>query len=141
MPNYDDIINFPHYEPKNHPRMSITSRSAQFAPFSALTGFKEEISEKGRLVDKKKILSEEQKEEIDYLLNYLEGHINDNIKIKLTYFEKDDLKNGGRYLKEETYIKKIDHYHQRIILCDLKRIKISDLYKIELVDELEDFNI
>ena len=141
MNKYQDMLDLPHHISKNHPRMSIEARSAQFAPFSALTGFKEEIIEKGRLVDKKKILLEEQKEEIDYLLNYLEEHLKDNIKIKLTYFEKDDLKNGGRYLKEETYIKKIDHYHQRIILCDSKKIKISDLYKIELVDELEDFNI
>ena len=39
MDNYDDIINLPHYEPKHHPRMSMESRAAQFAPFAALTGY------------------------------------------------------------------------------------------------------
>ncbi len=39
MENYDDIINLPHYEPKHHPRMSMWSRAAQFAPFAALTGY------------------------------------------------------------------------------------------------------
>ena len=39
MDNYDDIINLPHYEPKHHPRMSMWSRAAQFAPFAALTGY------------------------------------------------------------------------------------------------------
>ena len=34
--DYDDIINLPHYEPKHHPRMSMWSRAAQFAPFAAL---------------------------------------------------------------------------------------------------------
>lgn len=36
MNEYDDIINLPHYEPKNHPRMPLAARAAQFAPFAAL---------------------------------------------------------------------------------------------------------
>ena len=43
MDKYDDIINLPHYEPKYHPRMSKYKRSAQFAPFAALTGYGEEV--------------------------------------------------------------------------------------------------
>ena len=35
--DYDDIINLPHHEPKHHPRMSMQSRAAQFAPFAALS--------------------------------------------------------------------------------------------------------
>lgn len=30
---YDDIIMLPHPEPRNHPRMSMRDRAAQFAPF------------------------------------------------------------------------------------------------------------
>jgi len=33
---YDDIIEMEHPEPKNHPRMSMEQRAAQFAPFVAL---------------------------------------------------------------------------------------------------------
>ena len=40
---YDDIINLPHHVSKKHPQMSIDARAAQFAPFSALTGYDEEI--------------------------------------------------------------------------------------------------
>lgn len=43
--NYEDIINLPHPEPKRHPRMSLLARAAQFAPFAALTGYDEAISE------------------------------------------------------------------------------------------------
>ena len=43
MGNYDDIINLPHYEPKHHPRMTMWNRAAQFAPFSALTGYEDAI--------------------------------------------------------------------------------------------------
>ena len=45
---YDDIIDLPHYEPKNHPRMSRLARAAQFSPFAALTGFDEVIRETAR---------------------------------------------------------------------------------------------
>ena len=43
--DYDDIINLPHYEPKHHPRMSMWSRAAQFAPFAALTGYNATIKD------------------------------------------------------------------------------------------------
>ena len=43
--SYDDIINLPHHVSKKHPQMSLYARSAQFAPFSALTGY-EELVEK-----------------------------------------------------------------------------------------------
>ena len=43
MGNYDDIINLPHHVSKRHPQMSMWSRAAQFAPFSALTGYGDAI--------------------------------------------------------------------------------------------------
>ena len=35
---YGEIVNHPHYEPRNHPRMSMEMRAAQFAPYAALSG-------------------------------------------------------------------------------------------------------
>ncbi len=43
MSKYDSIINYDYK--MFHPRMSIENRSAQFAPFSALTGFSDLIKE------------------------------------------------------------------------------------------------
>lgn len=43
--NYDDIINLPHHVSKRHPRMSLETRAAQFAPFAALTGYDDAIRE------------------------------------------------------------------------------------------------
>ena len=42
---YDDIINLPHHISKKHPQMSLYARSAQFAPFAALTGYEEAVKE------------------------------------------------------------------------------------------------
>ncbi len=48
---YNDIINLPHHISKKHERMSIEERSAQFAPFSALTGYDEIIKETARKIN------------------------------------------------------------------------------------------
>ena len=53
MDKYIDIINLNHYEPKNHPRMTIDNRSAIFAPFAALTGYEDCIYESSRYVEDK----------------------------------------------------------------------------------------
>ncbi|MBE5820497.1 MAG: hypothetical protein E7310_06790 [Clostridiales bacterium] len=42
---YDDIIKLPYHGVKKHHHMSLEARSAQFAPFSALTGYDEVIRE------------------------------------------------------------------------------------------------
>ena len=41
--DYESIIHRPHHISRRHPRMSISNRAAQFAPFSALTGYEEAI--------------------------------------------------------------------------------------------------
>ncbi len=49
--NYNDIINLEHHVSKKHPQMSLEARTAQFAPFAALTGFDEQIKEAERLAN------------------------------------------------------------------------------------------
>lgn len=48
---YDDIINLPHHVSPRHPRMSMQARAAQFAPFSALTGYGDEIEKSAQRVE------------------------------------------------------------------------------------------
>lgn len=49
---YDDIINLPHHVSLFHKPMSMESRAAQFAPFAALGGHNEAISETARRNEK-----------------------------------------------------------------------------------------
>ena len=58
--NYDDIIQLPHPVSKNHPPMPMKNRAAQFAPFSALTGYGDAIKESVHLNES---LYEENEEE------------------------------------------------------------------------------
>ena len=57
---YADIIDLPHWDSPAHPRMSLRDRAAQFAPFSALTGYGDAIKESVRLNES---LYEENEEE------------------------------------------------------------------------------
>ena len=50
---YDDIINHPHHVSKRHPQMSLYIRSAQFAPFAALTGYEDTVNETAKRVNEK----------------------------------------------------------------------------------------
>lgn len=132
MNKYQDIINLPHKEPKNHPRMPIENRAAQFAPFAALTGFNEMIKEITRSVDKKRVLTEEEKEDINQKLNYL---LQNKEKVKIKYFEKDRKKEGGRYLIIEDYIRKFDKVNKEIILVNKEKIKIENIIEINTIGD------
>lgn len=50
---YDDIINMPHHVSSTHPQMSLADRAAQFLPFSALSGFENQINEVARLTEER----------------------------------------------------------------------------------------
>ena len=60
---YADIIDLPHHVSEKHPQMSMWNRAAQFAPFAALTGYENAITETA----KENEISYEQKETDEYL--------------------------------------------------------------------------
>ena len=43
--DYSDIIDMPHHVSEKHSQMSMWNRAAQFAPFAALTGYDNVITE------------------------------------------------------------------------------------------------
>ena len=45
---YDDIINLPHPTSAKHPRMPLSDRAAQFAPFAALSDHSAALAETER---------------------------------------------------------------------------------------------
>ena len=99
MGKYDDIINLPHHESKNHPRMSRTNRAAQFAPFAALVGFSESIKNSEEILDNYVELSEDRIKEIEQSLENIMAKIKSNPQVEVTYFEKTKDNNQGKYLK------------------------------------------
>ena len=126
MHDYDDIINIKHFEPK-HERMSIYNRSAQFAPFSALVGYDDEIKEKARLTDKKIILDDSQK----IIINNMILNLKPDEEVIITYFIKDLKKEGGCYKSIKNSIKDIDYVNRIIRLKDKKKIPIDDIIEVK----------
>ena len=120
MDKYKDIINIKHFEPK-HERMSLYARSAQFAPFAALTGYEEQVAETGRITDEKREIEEGLIEIINQELIKIKEIIKLNPKVKITYFVPDKRKTGGKYITKEESVKKIDElYHLFLPLYYLK---------------------
>ena len=76
--NYDDIIDLPRHVSKVHPQMSISDRAAQFAPFSALTGYKDAIIEVDRYTQEFIELDDSEKEVIGQKLYILNEHKKEN---------------------------------------------------------------
>lgn len=128
--NYDDIINLPHFESKKHKRMSLEARSAQFAPFSALTGYEDIVKETARLTDKRIEIDDELKQKLNNKLQFILNNIDLNPEITFTYFVKDNQKSGGKYIEKTGIIKKIDNINGLIILKDKSKIKINDIINI-----------
>ena len=50
---YNYIINLQHHVSKKHKPMSLEMRSAQFAPFSALSGYEEKVEEVEKIANEK----------------------------------------------------------------------------------------
>ena len=140
--DYSDIINLPHFESTKHKRMSIEARSAQFAPFAALTGYEDAVKETARLTDKRIEIDDGLKQILNNKLQYILKNIDLNPIISLTYFKKDNKKSGGKYITKEVIIKKIDTIEGNITLKDKNKIKINDIINIDgkLFDNI-DYNI
>lgn len=128
--NYDDIINLPCPTSKRHPRMPMIDRAAQFAPFAALTGYDDAITETGRLTGEKLDLSDETKERIDLKINYLLDN-EENPNVTITYFVPDKKKAGGKYETITDKIKKIDQYENILIMENGMKIPLFEILAIE----------
>ena len=113
--------------------MSLHDRAAQFAPFAALRGYDEEISETARLTDRQLELNEEQVAAINRQLNLITENIKSAPKAKITYFIPDARKEGGQYSTREAHIRRIDEVQKQMILTSGETIEISDLFSIEML--------
>ena len=131
--NYDDIINLPRRVSDKHPHMSIHDRAAQFAPFAALTGHSEAVSETARYVDEKIDLGEDAIKEIQDALNYIQEHISQSPQVTITYFVADDRKRGGRYVTETVKIKYVDNLEQNIRFDNGVCVKFENIFDIKLM--------
>ena len=129
---YSDIINLKRPKSKNHIKMHIINRAAQFAPFAALTGHAASIREASRLTHEKIELSEDELE----LLNrkIVLAISNPERKVEIVYFLKDQKKMGGEYIVIDGNIKKYNEIDEKILMKNGIQILISDIYDVKLIN-------
>ena len=131
MGEYDDILHLPHHTSPRRARMSMLDRAAQFSPFAALTGYEDAIEETGRLTDSRMELGEYARSILDQKQQRLAQIIGQQPEITVTYFLPDERKSGGSYEKVTGNLKKLDFYHNFLVLADGTRIPLFDISDIE----------
>ena len=115
-----------------YPKMSMSDRAAQFAPFAALTGHKEAILEQQRITQTKRILSNEEKLEINEKIVEM---VSLKSKCRITYFEKDKTKSGGKYIQNVLSFKRMDELNKTLFFIENIQIQIDDIVDIEILEQ------
>ncbi len=127
--NYEDIIHLPHPVSKRHPQMSMMNRAAQFAPFAALTGYGEVITESARLTDEQIILEEYDQKRLNRILaDLLEESPHPAIVVR--YFKPDRKKQGGAYEEYSGTLKRVDDFSQSLLFTTGKKIPLFAVLEI-----------
>ena len=129
---YDDIIDLPHHVSPSRSRMSSSDRAAQFAPFSALTGYGATVKEVERITQDQIILDDEKIEKINRKLQYIADHLDEELIVKITYFAPDLKKNGGTYISSKGRIENIDEYARCVLLSDGINIPINNIFELTI---------
>ena len=133
---YKKIINLPHHvSPSRHP-MPRLDRAAQFAPYSALSGYEDAVEETARPTDKK---IEPDEGEIEKINEALKICLSSNAEItsEITYFRLDKRKAGGAYITTIGQIGRFDEINREITLTNGHSICIDDVIKIEIISSTE----
>ena len=130
MGSYDDIIHLPHHVSATRPHMPITDRAAQFSPFAALTKHGDAIVETARLTQGRKELTDDAKADIELRLNLLAKQIASRPQVSITYFQPDEMKDGGSYITVAGIVIKIDVYDHIVVMQDKIKIPIKNIFEI-----------
>lgn len=113
---YEHILNMPHHISPTRPRMSLSRRAAQFAPFAALTGYEALIGETARRTEAAISLDEGEIVAIDRCLRQLREDIALRPAIFVRFFQPDGRKAGGSYENRRGRVIKIDKNTQKMTL-------------------------
>lgn len=122
---YNEIINHERHVSEKHPLLGPDKRAAQFAPFAALTGFDDDVKETARQVDEFTQIDEDEREMLDRKIQILNEYKIKNQEFTITYFEPDDLKDGGKYVTKKIVLKDIDPVERILRTRDNQKIELD----------------
>lgn len=113
---YEAIIDLPHHISPTRPRMSLSQRAAQFAPFAALTGYDAVLAETARQTEAEVLLEDGEITQINRRLCWVKENLGKMPKVEIRMFCPDGRKPGGSYRTLSGKVVKIDEYSQKLRL-------------------------
>ncbi len=128
---YDDMLDLPHPDIPNHPRMPISSRAAIFSPFAALTGHGAAITETARQTQRRIELSEDNRQLLDLKQRLLEAIQAERPEITVTWFQPDARKDGGSYVVTTGFMKKLDPVERVMRMEDGTVIPMDNIFDLD----------
>ena len=131
---YDDIIHLPHPTSGKHPRMPRPNRAAQFAPFAALSGYEDAVSETARLTNR---MIEPDEDSLALLNDRLHALAADSSRpeVLFTVFEPDERKEGGAYVEIRGRIRRVDEAARMLMLTDRSTLAMERILRIDFPQE------
>lgn len=132
---YEKIINLPHHVSRVREPMAKEDRAAQFAPYSALSGYEDAVEETARLTSRRIELDEYEKERINAALNSISTSSPDR-RVAITYFKPDRYKSGGAYITVKGEVAYIDEVKKEISLIGGYEISINEIIKIAFIEDI-----
>ena len=127
MGRYDDIIDMEHHTSLRHPRMSLENRAAQFAPFSALTGYEDVIDETGRQTDEFVEPDPMQMQHLNEVMGMIQDRLSSRPMVSGTRFVPDVRKQGGAFSAFEGHVRNIDMESGTLVLVEGGNVPISHI--------------
>lgn len=128
---YRKIINMPSHRSLSRPPMSMHDRAAQFAPFAALTGYGDAISEAERLTESVPVSGEYENGILDERIGIIREHIGEQPEITIRYFVFDERKSGGEMKKFTGRLRVLDEADRKMYFSDGTAFFLDDIYGIE----------
>ena len=128
---YADIMHMNPPDSECHARMSGVQRAAQFAPFAALVGFGDVISEAARFTDSPITLTEDEISEIDRSLRFLSENISLSPTVKLKFYVPDKSKCGGSFLEICDRVTAVDEQLSLLVLASGDSVPFRNIVSLE----------
>ncbi len=132
---YGELLLREHVRSTRHTPLSDASRAAQFAPFAALTGYDDAVEETARFTDGRIELDEQKQEELDALLSSLVQCAPGTQRLRVSWFEPDERKEGGAYRTKTLAFRRVDALHRVLESMEGDLISLDDIVDLERMEE------
>jgi len=108
----------------------MLDKTAQFAPFAALTGYESAVGETARLTSERHELDPQEAEELNRRLTTLIDHLPERPEVTIEYFVPDERKAGGAYVTVIGRVRHISVAEKTLVMEDGTVIPLEDIVSI-----------